>query len=144
MFFSDIKSLPNYYQTVFGDWHALPYGPAPENLYQIIKRAQAGERFSYFELTGNNITPLTAADLDEFSESDIECIDDSIRENAFKSFDQLKDESHRTAWEKTLRGYSMSIIDIAADAGASESAINEIRDRAINCSPNLIVDSFDD
>jgi hypothetical protein len=142
MYFSDLISLPQYYQTVFGDWHAIKFGPIPEDFYKLIKEIKYGKK-SQFSIDGNNIVSHSDPDMDEFTDIDIECIDKSIEENAFKSFKELKDKSHGSAWDKTLPGYRMNILDIARDGGANEHAIEFIKERAENCSPTAILDSVE-
>ena len=142
MYFSDKKSLPKFYQTVFGSWHALPDGPAPEYFYQLIKKIRDGEIIKEFSMDGNNIVPKLEPDMDEFSESDIECINSSIDENGKLSYNELKEKSHGTAWENTARGYEINILDIAREAGGNGSVVEHIKEKIINCSPAQMVEIF--
>jgi uncharacterized phage-associated protein len=136
MYFADTISLPTYYQTVFGDWHALPHGPVPESLYQVIKGINAGEKNNEFSINDKIIEPYVDPDMDQLSEIDLECIDKSISENVGLSFKELEEKSHTKAWKNTLTGYSMNILDIASDAGASQEVLDFLKEKAINCSPS--------
>jgi uncharacterized phage-associated protein len=139
MFFADKKSLQNYYQTIFGDWHALPYGPAPEDFYALIKKIRNNEiTFDRFYLEGNNIILSSDPDMDELAESDIECINASIQENGNLSYDELKLKSHGTAWENTPTGYAINILDIVTETGVNSHIRSYIKDKIENCSPSAI------
>jgi hypothetical protein len=141
MYFADQKSLPKYYQTVFGDWHAIDCGPIPEDFYHLIKEIRTGKK-SKFSLSGNDIIPEAEPDMDELSGSDIECINESIHENAFQSFKELKDKSHGRAWDNTFTGYPMNILDVARDGGANDAVIEFIKERAENSSPASVLESL--
>jgi hypothetical protein len=138
MYFSDKKSLPKYYQTIFGDWYALPDGPVPEDLYQLIKKIRDGEKIAEFSLEGNNIVPKLNPDMEEFSESDIECINASIAENGKLSYGELKEKSHGAAWENTAIGNEINVLDITRESGGNGHVVEYIKERILNCSPAQI------
>jgi hypothetical protein len=142
MYFSDRKSLPQYYQNIFGNWHALPDGPAPENLYQLIKKVRDGKEIKEFSLENNDVIPKIDPDMEEFSETDIECIDASISENWKLSYGELREKSHGFAWENTARGYEMNLLDIVKESGANSQVIEHIKERVLNCSPAQLESSF--
>jgi hypothetical protein len=135
MYFADQKSLPTYYQTIFGNWYALPDGPVPEDLYQLIKKIKEGKEINEFTIKENIVRPKMEADMDEFSEIDLELIDESIKENGKLSYNELKKKSHGKAWENTATGYEMNILDIARESGANKHKIEHIKERILNCSP---------
>lgn len=63
-------------------------------------------------------------DEDEFSKSEIECLDNSIDEHLSKSFWYLTDKSHDAAWKDAI--YSMDNIKIAKAGGADENMVKYI------------------
>ena len=71
------------------------------------------------------------ADLDYLSQSERECLDEAISENAGLTFDQLKQKSHDTAWQEAYQSNDdlMSTVSIAKAAGANEAMLEYIIDQ---------------
>lgn len=69
--------------------------------------------------------------MEELSQSDIDCLDTSIKENKNVDIDTLSIKSHdeawRNAWEKQ-KAYPMDTILIAKAGGANESMIEYIKE----------------
>ena len=69
---------------------------------------------------GHVLLPKRQADLDYLSASDIECLDKSITENAYLSFNRLVSKSHDAAWRAAgLLGVINPVV-MASEAGADE------------------------
>lgn len=130
-YFADQKHIASYGRPIVGDnYVAMKYGPVPTNLYSIFQSVRGdGDCFSsdaynaFFEVKGHNVSPLADPDLDELSESEIECLDSSIEENKAKGFGELTALSHDLAYENAGQNCDISFRDIAKAAGASKSTI---------------------
>lgn len=136
LFFADQMHLAKYGRPVLGDAYiAMENGPVPSQVYDILKAVRGDSYFSQFAdelkkmfiIEGRFIIkPLVDADLDEFSDSDIECIDMSIAENKDLSFTQLKDKSHNKAYHSVDLNNEISIEEIAKEAGANNEMLKYI------------------
>jgi uncharacterized phage-associated protein len=136
MYFADQKHLAKYGSLITDDQYiAMKNGPVPSMAYDILK-ALRGEglhvsdkdKFSkYFKLTGRYmVESVSIADLDELSESAINCLDESIVENSNYDFNGLTDKSHDDAWNSTTSDCEMKIESIAKAGGANDEMINYI------------------
>lgn len=78
-----------------------------------------------FEVTNEYFVQMVDSkfDMDIFSESEIECIQDSIEENKNLSFKLLRDKSHDFAWKSANRDESISAFDIARSGGANDELL---------------------
>lgn len=122
LYFADQKHLVRFGRTITTDSYIrLPYGPVPENIIHSINDQE------YSESVDNTIIAKEIEDRDQLSESDIECLEESYRENINLSFNQLKDKSHSTAYYSAIPGDKISLIEIAKEAGAGESMIDSIK-----------------
>jgi len=134
LYFADREHLAKYGTSISNDTYMkMKYGPVPSIIYDIIKAVQGkngliskSDVASFFELSDNDkISAITHYDEDEFSISEMECLDDSIKEHLQKSFDFLSDKSHDEAWENAV--YSMDNITIAKAGGADENMLKYIQ-----------------
>ncbi len=135
-YFADQKHIARYGRPIVGDSYiAMKYGPVPTNLYSIFQSVRGdGDCFpsdtykEFFEVKGHNVSPLAAPDLDELSESEVECLDSSIEENKAKGFGELTRLSHDLAYENAGQNCDISLRDIAKAAGASQATIAYMHD----------------
>ena len=136
LYFADQKHLANYGRTITGDKYiAMQKGPVPSRVYDIFKIIKGEYIFEnknnlskFFKIeNGYIVKPLAKPDLDLFSESDIECLNESIKENEGLDFGELKDKSHDLAWDQADKNDLISIFDIAKAGGASEEIIKYIK-----------------
>jgi hypothetical protein len=67
-----------------------------------------------------------------FSESDIECIDKSIEENKYLTFDELLEKSHDSAYKKATKDDKISLSEIAKAGGTSKEMLSYIKTLAEN------------
>ncbi len=134
LYFADQKHLVKYGRTILGDTYIkMPNGPVPSAVYDGIKAVNKKQgTFKFFEDSLNTdryfITPSKQPDMDEMSESEIECISESIHENASLSFDQLTKKSHDIAYNNASNNRRISITKIAEEGGASKGVIEHILD----------------
>ncbi len=140
LYFADQKHLVTYGFPITGDFYiAMPNGPVPSKSYDVLKAIRgdsfwsniAPEYKDLFEVEAYTVTAKKKADLDELAESDVECLIESISENRGLTFQQLKDKSHKIAWENARNGENnldneIDIIDIAKEAEADEEILKYI------------------
>ncbi len=138
LYFAERKHLSRYGSLITeNEYVAMNNGPVPSMAYDILKSLRGSglmvkyrDSFSpYFELTGEyHVKAKVKADLDEFSKSELLCLDESIEENLSKSFLTLTDESHDYAWSSANRNCEMSVFKIAKSGGANHEMIGYIKD----------------
>lgn len=138
LYFAEQKHLVRYGRPVTGDiYSALKKGPIPSRLYDICKELrESGAPFgNLFRINKNSfISPLSDPDMDEFSDSDLECLDEAINEIMDLTFDERTKKSHDPAYLKAWnkRGHKQSekinVIDIAIAGGADEEMQSYLKD----------------
>ena len=127
---ADKLHLERYGRFISGDEYiAMEYGPVPTATYDMIK-ASTGETNTYssivsgrFVVEGNVVKPICDVDCDEFSDSDIKCLDEAIKKLKGYSFTQRTEHSHDLAWENTTRNAPISIELIAKTLPNSEDVL---------------------
>jgi uncharacterized phage-associated protein len=135
LYFADQKHLAKYGRPIVGDYYiAMNHGPVPSLIYDILKVVRGDSIFSdekgygaIFDVKGHYVYPKQEPDMDEFSESDIECINESMEENKALSFEILKNKSHDRAYCKATKDDKISISEMAKVAGADEGMLSYIR-----------------
>lgn len=142
LYFADQKHLARYGRQVTDDnYIAMNNGPVPSMAYDILKALRGEgllesqkEKFSpYFDLLSKYIVKSkTEPDLDELSESELSCIDESIKENINLDFTILTKKSHDEAWQNTSTDCEMDILDIAKAAGANDTLLEYINNTREN------------
>ncbi len=138
LYFAEQKHLVRYGRPVTGDvYSAMKNGPVPSKLYDICKELrESGTTFNdIFHVTKDSfVNPLTEPDLNEFSQSDLECLDEAIKEITDLSFNERTAKSHDpayvTAWRKRGNNQSVRInfLDIAVAGGADEEMQSYLKD----------------
>jgi len=123
------------------DFYALEYGPVPTCLYDAVKRKGlcdaklADELEECVEFAGNDapnvLLAKQPADADYLSKSEIEALDESIKENLPLSFGQLKSKSHDSAWSDAYRHGSrvISPVKMAVAANADNVTVEYIKEQ---------------
>lgn len=130
LYFAEQKHLAMYGRPVTGDsFVAMPYGPVPSISYDLIKPTVSHTRF--FDIKDNTIHYKEEPDLDCLSDSDIECLTESIEENKDLDFGALKAKSHDTAYNWALKHLGTNSVipylNIAQAAGANPEMIEYIK-----------------
>jgi uncharacterized phage-associated protein len=134
LYFADRKHLARYGRPILGDhFVAMKDGPVPSKTYDLMKAIKGESPFcnaenfkASFEVKGFMVHPKQAADMDEFSESDIECINESLQENQDLTFGQLRDKSHDWAYNRASENNRISFIAMAKAEGIDEDMISYI------------------
>jgi hypothetical protein len=118
-------------------------GPVPSGIFDILKVVRGDSPFSqlsgtyspYFSVENHyNVVAHGEPDLDEFSESEIECLNESIKENKGLDFGTLSKKSHGPAWKAANANGEISITAIAEEGGASSEMIKYILSNCENLS----------
>lgn len=142
LYFAERGHLSKYGRSITGDKYiAMKDGPVPSNIYDVLRvlggdsifntsidftRDFAVKNGHYIYLLNSNL------DMDIFSESEVECLSDSIEENKNLSFGILRDRSHDFAWQSANKNDDMSIFDIAKAGGANDDLLRYISVTAEN------------
>lgn len=128
MYFADQKHLTLYGRKITeDDYVKMDNGPVPSASYDILKKSTENTILSsYFNIIGRyTVEGLVSYDEDEFSLSDIECLDKSIEENIELTFGELTNKSHDRAWHNAR--FSLNEYLIAREGGASDDMINYMK-----------------
>jgi uncharacterized phage-associated protein len=136
LYFASQKHLIRYGNAMITDFYAFQYGPVPSKLhnYLNVKDNPITLSLNIDDETGYILSPKENPDMEELSISDVECLNESIKDNGGLGFYKLTEKSHDFAWEKAWnnpigkRGGKMDIIDIAIAAEADERTIEYIRE----------------
>ena len=85
IFFADKTSLENYGRFVTGDRYvAMRQGPVPSETYNLLKAGRDTDTYGFKVVHRYHVETLRDADTEEFSDSDIACLDQVI--DAFGHF----------------------------------------------------------
>jgi len=135
LYFADREHLAKYGTSITDDSYiAMKYGPVPSTIYDIIKAVLGSSEIipeevvnNYFEkFSEKEINALAGYDEDEFSQSEIECLDNSLKKYLNRSFSFLTNESHDLAWDNAY--YTMDVLKIAKAGGADRNMLNYIKE----------------
>ena len=102
LFLADKEHLSKYGRFICGDHYVkMEYGPTPSGTYDIVKRKNRE-----FICEGDNLSPNRDPNMEFFSETDIECLDNAIQQLGSKSFDEVhaisQDETFMEAEERDI------------------------------------------
>lgn len=124
LYLSDKLHLQEYGRLICGDRYiAMEYGPVPSAVYDMMKVAnkRATIDVDWDEIIqdsmgvhGRNVVPKRDCDMDMLSESEVECIQQTISKFGRKSFGELTDITHDSAWSATEENETMPIDAIIA------------------------------
>lgn len=134
LFFADCKHLNIYGRPVLGDSYAvMPYGPVPSATYDILKgdpiAVEAlgdGGPLPFEVRGGKNVYAKRPANTAIMSESDIECLSESLAENGDLSFQQLVDKSHSNPAYRDAEGHWMNYADFLDSDELREERIEDL------------------
>ena len=137
MYFADRIHLENYGRFICGDnYVAMKHGPVPSQTYDILKSVR-GDGFASlaepakkaFSVEKNSvIRPFREADLDFLSDSDLECLDEAIRQYGSLSFKELTNRSHDAAWHSANENDLIEIEQIIATFPNPQSLLEHLKD----------------
>ena len=132
MYFADKQHLEKYGRFLCGDYYvAMKHGPVPSSTYDLLKAARNGTanltNKAFIVVEQFLVKPLQSAQLDYFSESDLECLDDAIAQYGHLSFSQLTQLSHDQAWHTTDENDYISIEQIVSTLASPEILLDYLQ-----------------
>jgi uncharacterized phage-associated protein len=137
-YFADKKHLERYGRLICGDSYvAMKHGPVPSQTYDIM-RVPVGRGWvnpdqaeliqSAFDVSSRcRIEAKRQPELRQLSESEIECLAESVAEYGSKSFGELTRLSHDAAWHSADENELISIDEFAKTLPNSEALIVHLR-----------------
>ena len=111
-YFADKEHITRYGRFITGDdYVAMKNGPVPSATYDILKYVRGDRTIGHAEharsLFSINhryyVATSRDADLDEFSDSDLECLNESLASNGSLTFQGLTDKSHDKVYDAADR-----------------------------------------
>ena len=125
LYLSDKLHLQEYGRLICGDRYvAMEYGPVPSAIYTMMKVAAKEQSIDvdWDEIIqdaldvrhGREVIPKRDCDVDMLAESEIECLQKVIAEYGHKSFGQLTDITHDSAWNATDDNQTIPLASIVA------------------------------
>lgn len=125
LYSAEKKHLARYGRTICGDRIIkMKYGPINSNVLDFMK---ANNHTNLFAIEGDRVVAVAEVDLDVFSDSEIDCIQEAIEENNDLSFRERTDKSHDSAWEAAEMHKDMDLIKIAEAGGADHKMLRYIQ-----------------
>jgi len=137
LYFADKLHLQKYGRLICGDdYVAMKHGPVPSGTYRILREARDYNDMPEWhpapgeiEIEGQNkVVALKQPNMDYFSESDIECIKESIRLYGHLDFGKLKAKSHDSAYKAADENEFMDIEKIVNTLPNGKALLEQIRD----------------
>lgn len=125
LYLSDKLHLQEYGRLICGDRYiAMEYGPAPSAIYNMMKVAAKKQSIDvdWDEMIqealdvrhGREVIAKRDCDMNMLSESEIECIRKAVAEYGNKSFGELTDLTHDSAWDATDDNQTIPLESIVA------------------------------
>jgi uncharacterized phage-associated protein len=135
LYFADQKHLANFGRPIIGDFYiAMNHGGVPSRIYDMVKMVRGDSICQdtlgfnkFFEVSGHFLLPKQDPAMDEFSQSDLECLEKSIVENQDLNFEQLKEKSHDRAYNRANKDDKISFREMAKVLGADETVLEFIK-----------------
>jgi hypothetical protein len=119
LYLADKASLEKYGRFIFGEsYSAMKEGATPSRAYDLLKEFAEGCT-DHIRVQGNAVIALRDADLGYLSESDIECLDQTIAvydKNPQKMYDDAHDKAWEKAWESRKGGKRSASIPVKSIA----------------------------
>lgn len=136
LYFADQKHLLKYGRPILGDTYIkMKYGPVPSFVKNVVDEDIDGLEEVVAKYNRYFLKPLKEAKLDYLSESDVECLLESIEENKNLTFPELTSKSHDFAYKKS--NWIIGYLDMAKAIGASDDVLRYINQQMINESIEL-------
>lgn len=136
LYLADKTSLEKYGRFIFGEsYSAMEQGATPSKSYDLLKEVTE-EYGGDLRVDGNAVVALRDANLDYLSESDIECLDQTIAVYDRKPQKMYRD-AHDDAWEKAWetrekkRSAHIPVKSIAKTLANSNDLIDYLTNRTV-------------
>lgn len=131
LYFADQKHLIRYGRPITGDTYIkMKYGPVPSYIKDIAYEKK--EKGLVRQIGEYNLQSNYSINMDDLSESEIECLREAISENKDCDFSKLTSKSHDKAWENTAMNNPIDYMDIAKAATDDKDMLEYIRINALN------------
>ncbi|WP_029270607.1 Panacea domain-containing protein [Flavobacterium sp. KJJ] len=131
LYFADQKHLLKYGRPIIGDTYVkMNFGPVPSFVKNVVDEQIEELKEIVAKYNGYFIQSLKSPNLDFLSESDIECLSESIEENKNLNFPDLTEKSHDYAYNKA--GWVIDYLDMAKTIGADDDTLYYIKQQMIN------------
>ena len=125
--------MENYGRFIFNDRYiAMSKGPVPSLAYDLMKDLKTdGKNFQTVDspvtfIDNFKLCKLRDANIDYFSRTDLECIDEVIE---LSKYEDLGGLSHDVAWQETDRNKAMDMTAIISTLEDSDTLINLYQNR---------------
>ena len=134
LYLANKEHLEKYGRLICGDSYlAMKYGPVPSNIYDLLKAAKekqeiAPTKASFTVLQEWQVKSLRSPNLDAFSDSDLECLNNALQKYGNLSFNQLTDLSYDEAWKATDRNTLINIEKIIGTLNNQKELIAHLQD----------------
>lgn len=132
-YLADKLHMERYGRFIFDDsYSAMRLGPVPSTAYDLMKAIKSGGELPYAAQSSvqvganHRVTALRSADEDEFSGSDLLCLDEIIQLSETQDLGNL---SHDEAWAQTERNRMMPMEAILSTLQNSDALIELNRNR---------------
>ena len=136
LYLADKTSLEKYGRFIFGEsYSAMQEGATPSKSYDLLKQI-AEVCTDDLCVEGNSVVALRDAKLDYLSESDIECLDQTIAlydKNRQRMYRDAHDSAWEKAWEKRgrKRSVDISVKSIAKTITNPKDLIDYLTNRSV-------------
>jgi uncharacterized phage-associated protein len=136
LYFADRKHLSQYGRPITGDrYMAMKHGPVPSFVYDALKLVRGDNSYlkidrnpsDYFSVVNRiYVGGKREANLEYLSQSDIDCLEETINEYKDLSFSERTRLSHDEAWTRVDENDNMDVLAIAAAGGADTEMLRYI------------------
>jgi uncharacterized phage-associated protein len=125
MYFADKQHLEKYGRFICGDsYMAMKHGPVPSGMYDILKIVRDkpidSAQQAFIVQDEFLVNPLRSAQLDYFSQSDLEC----LKQASQLSFQQLSELSNDLSWQTVDENDYIKIEQIVASFSDADSLLD--------------------
>jgi uncharacterized phage-associated protein len=138
LYFADKLHLERYGRQITKDHYiAMKFGPVASGAYDLLQLGQFDPTnaitSAWLRMTDGKIPTVEAVqepDLNQLSDSDIECLSDVIEKFGQLSFSELTEQSHDAAWNlarSRLANSPMLLEEIAATLPNAEIVLTHLR-----------------
>ncbi len=128
IYFADKAHLEKYGRFICGDSYlAMKYGPVPRETCGMLNNTN-NENKAFCIKKKFWVKALRTASTDYFSESDLECLDNSIKQYGHLSSHKLANLSYDLAWQAAHGNHLIDIEKIVATLANADSLVDYLRD----------------
>ena len=143
MYFADREHLEKYGRFICGDnYVAMKRGPVPSRIYDLLKILRgdtllfnlpnsivANAQSSLKIKEKYNVHRLRDANLDFFSDSDLKCLDQAVKDYGNLSSEELTNLSHDQAWQSANENDFIEIEDIVTTLNNANELMEHLQDQ---------------